>query len=356
MSVTPAPPHLQREIIGESPQIQAVINRAKRIARNSAITTLIIGESGTGKEVVARLIHKLGNTSKRPFVDINCGAIPETLLESELFGHEKGAFTGANTRKQGLFELASGGTIFLDEIGNTSLNFQMKLLKVVENKRFRRVNGLEEITVSTRIIAATNVDLREAVRAGQFREDLYFRLNVYEIRLPPLRQRGHDVLLLAEHFIDFFNRQYQRQVRGLTDSAKRLLMSYRWPGNIRELRNAIERAVLVECDDWIEPQHLMLDTEPPAVTREPEPAREVKTVAIPLDWTELAFPEDGLSLEEVERHLILAALDKANGNISKAARLLRINRGKLRYRLERLGLTPDDVSHIKRKKLTEFLG
>ncbi|MFQ5770940.1 MAG: sigma 54-interacting transcriptional regulator, partial [bacterium] len=209
------------EILGESPQIRKVIATAKKIAKSSSITTLIYGESGTGKELVARLIHNLSNSSNQPFVDINCGAIPETLLESELFGYEKGAFTGAQMRKQGLFELANGGTIFLDEIGNITTTFQIKLLKAVENKRFRRISGMEEIRVSTRIIAATNINLREAADAGKFREDLYYRLNVCQIFIPPLRHRGNDVLILAQHFIDHFNREYDRQVKGLAPSAVR---------------------------------------------------------------------------------------------------------------------------------------
>nr|NIS38174.1 AAA domain-containing protein [Candidatus Saccharibacteria bacterium]NIV71550.1 AAA domain-containing protein [Calditrichia bacterium]NIW78965.1 AAA domain-containing protein [Calditrichia bacterium] len=202
-------------IIGNSPQIKKVIASAKKIAKSSTITTLITGESGTGKELVARLIHGLGTYATQPFMDINCGAIPEKLLESELFGYEKGAFTGADRQKKGLFEMGNGGTIFLDEIGNTTANFQIKLLKAVENKRFRRVGGLEEINISTRIIAATNVDLYEAVKVGKFREDLYYRLNVCQIFVPPLRERGEDAVILAEHFIDHFNRQYNRNVKGL---------------------------------------------------------------------------------------------------------------------------------------------
>jgi len=310
---------------------------AQKIARNPSLTTLIIGESGTGKEVIARLIHRASPSVKQPFVDINCGAIPENLLESELFGYEKGAFTGAINRKQGLFELANGGTIFLDEIGNISTNIQAKILKAVENKRFRRINGLEEIKVSTRIIAATNVNLEEAVRDGNFREDLYYRLNVYQINLPPLREREGDSVILAQHFIDSFNHEYDRKIQGLAPSATEFIQNYHWPGNIRELKNAIERAVLVESEEWVEVDDLSVDSE------QARPNARVndtpKVITVDLSSTNFEIPDEGIPLEEIERNIILNALEKANGNISKAARLLRINRGKFRYRLERLGLS-----------------
>ncbi len=327
----------EEEIIGVSPQIKKVIATSKKIAKSSSITTLIIGESGTGKEMVARLVHNLSTTANQPFVDINCGAIPETLLESELFGYEKGAFTGANLRKQGLFELANGGTIFLDEIGNITTNFQIKLLKAVENKRFRRISGAEEIRVSTRIIAATNADLKKAVNVGKFREDLYYRLNVCQINIPPLRSRDTDVLILAKHFIELCNSDYDRQVKGLAPSAEHLLLEYSWPGNIRQLKNAIERAVLVECDEWIEAEDLLVDSERKKVSNSPE--RKQKDNEVIPDFSRFDIPDEGISLEKIEQNLILCALKKTDGNISKAARLLQINRGKLRYRLERLGLT-----------------
>ena len=331
------------KLIGESPAIKKVVTTAKKIARNPSLTTLIIGESGTGKEVVARLVHNASPSTKQPFVDINCSAIPENLLESELFGYEKGAFTGANNRKQGLFELANGGTIFLDEIGNISTNFQAKLLKVVENKRFRRINGLEEIKVSTRIVAATNVNLEQAVRDGNFREDLYYRLNVYRINLPPLRERGRDSLILAQHFIGHFNQEYDRQIRGFAPSAKEFILNYHWPGNIRELKNAIERAVLVESEEWVEADDLSVDSEqakPKASTSE-----STTVTTIDLNLIKFEIPDEGIPLEEIERNIVLSALEKADGNISKAARLLRINRGKFRYRLERLGLVGGEVQN-----------
>lgn len=321
------------QIIGESSAIRKVVETTKRIANNPSLTTLIIGESGTGKEVVARFLHNTSPSAKEPFVDINCGAIPENLLESELFGYEKGAFTGANNRKQGLFELANGGTVFLDEIGNVSINFQVKLLKAVENKRFRRINGLAEINVSTRIVAATNINLEQAVEQGKFREDLYYRINVCKICLPPLRERGGDALILAQHFINCFNREYNRSIKGLSPAAKDFIGNYPWPGNVRELKNAIERAVLVESDEWIEQEDLAVESSPRPNTQigKNRPVESDK-----FDLTMFEIPDEGIPLEEVERHLILSALEKADGNISKAARLLRINRGKLRYRLEQL--------------------
>ncbi len=325
------------DLIGKSPAINKVVTTAQKIARNPSLTTLITGESGTGKEVIARLIHSASPSVKQPFVDINCGAIPENLLESELFGYEKGAFTGANNRKQGLFELANGGTIFLDEIGNISTNIQAKLLKVVESKRFRRINGLQEIKVSTRIIAATNVNLEEAVRDGNFREDLYYRLNVYQINLPPLRERDGDSVILAQHFIDSFNQEYDRKIKGLAPSAKEFIQNYHWPGNIRELKNAIERAVLVESEEWVEADDLSVDSEQARSSARVNDTPKVTTVD--LNFANFEIPDEGIPFEEIERNIILSALEKADGNISKAARLLRINRGKFRYRLERLGLS-----------------
>ncbi|MFQ6112486.1 MAG: sigma-54 interaction domain-containing protein [bacterium] len=338
----------EAEIIGKSPQIRKVIATAKKIAKSSSITTLIIGESGTGKDLVARLIHNLSTSANQPFVDINCGAIPENLLESELFGHEKGAFTGAHMRKPGLFELANGGTIFLDEIGNTTPSFQIKLLKAVENKRFRRINGVEEIRVSTRIIAATNLDLRNAVQAGRFRKDLYYRLNVCQIYVPPLRERGEDVLILSHYFIDCFNREYHRAVQGLAPPAVEFIQKYPWPGNVRQLKNAIERAVLVECDQWIEAEHLLLDSE--WDRQKPLQGTEhssQKVTQVQTDFSRFEIPAEGIPLEEIERNIILSALERSNGNISQAARLLKINRGKLRYRMERLGVTPRNIHELR---------
>lgn len=353
MPAVKTPGEFQEQIIGQSAVIKRLLATVAKIAGSASITTLIVGESGTGKEMVARRIHELNATPEQPFVDINCGAIPETLLESELFGYEKGAFTGAETSKKGLFELANGGTIFLDEIDNTSLNFQTKLLKAVEYKRFRRINGLAEIQVSTRIIAATNIDLMEAIRAGRFREDLYYRLNVCQIYVPPLRSRGDDVLILAQYFIERFNREYEREVKGLAPSAVKVMKSYAWPGNIRQLKNAIERAVLVECDEWIEAEHLMLDPDGQSKNLWPESDQTAPPVTVVnSDFKLFEIPAEGISLEKVERDLILSALARTNGNVSRAARLLQINRGKLRYRMERLGITSQNIHELKAKSFS----
>lgn len=334
----------EETIVGESPQIKAVIAQAKKIAKSASFTTLITGESGTGKELFARLLHNFSPLANQPFVDINCGAIPETLLESELFGYEKGAFTGAHLRKQGLFELANGGTVFLDEIGNTTASFQMKLLKAVENKKFRRIGGLNEVQVSTRIVAATNVNMEEAVKNGKFREDLYYRLNVFQIRIPPLRERGDDVFILARHFIDHFNKEYDRQVNGLAPSAEALLAEYHWPGNVRQLKNAIERAVLVETDDWIESAHLSLDSNRGNGTAKKEETERVKEESkLHQNFNRFEIPDEGISLEEIEKDIILSAIAKAQGNLSKAARLLRMSRGKFRYRIDRLEISLQEL-------------
>jgi transcriptional regulator with PAS, ATPase and Fis domain len=323
-------------IIGESPAIIEVKDTAGKLANNQYFTTLIVGENGTGKELVAKLIHCGSSNSDRPFIDINCGAIPESLLESELFGHEKGAFTGAHAMKKGLFELAEGGSVFLDEIGNMPLNLQSKVLKTVETKRIRRIGGLKEINITARIIAATNVDLLEAVKKGQFREDLYYRLNVGHIKVPPLRDRADDVLLLAQYFIDNYSKQKGQEIKGLTPAAREIIKEYSWPGNIRELQNTIARVVLLETDEWISAENLNLDISTIMQTVDKSKALESKTRNSPLD--DFKMPTKGIALEELERNIINSALEKASGNLSHAARLLKISRGKLRYRLEKLGI------------------
>jgi len=337
-------------IIGESDPIRQAIDEAKKIARRSTLTTLIYGESGTGKELFARLIYNLSELADKPFIDINCGAIPETLLESELFGYEKGAFTGANARKKGLFELADGGTIFLDEISNTSLNFQVKLLKAVENKRFRRVGGVEEIRISTRIIAASNVDLFNAVQDGKFREDLYYRLNVCQIRIPPLRERGNDVTILAKHFIEKFAEESERPPKTLTSTAVDFMKTHRWPGNVRQLKHAIERAVLVEDGNLIELNHIAPHSQREREAQKNKAAAKPTSITeklatvssdknkMPIDLLNIEIPDEGIALEELERRIILSALSKASGNLSHASRLLKITRGKLRYRMEKLNI------------------
>ncbi len=341
-------------IIGESPAIEKLLTEIRNIARNPNVTVLVTGESGTGKELVARMLHGQGEQAHQPFVDVNCGAIPEALLESELFGYMKGAFTGATDQKKGLFELADGGTIFLDEIGDTTPSFQVKLLKAVENKRFRRIGGIQDVVVSTRIIAATNVDLLKAVQEEKFREDLYYRLNVCELRVPPLRERGDDIVLLCEHFILQANKQYNRQVVGLSREAEEQVLTYRWPGNVRQLKNAVHRAILTTDGRFIDPEHLALHR-----SRDRRPQREKSaspTTPATLDLNTLSYfdiPDEGVSLEDVERKLLLGALRKASGNLSKAARLVKISRGKLRYRLEKLNIEPRDAMALTAVQLLE---
>jgi transcriptional regulator with PAS, ATPase and Fis domain len=331
---------IEHQIIGQSELFRTAIENAKKIAKTSSITVLIQGESGTGKEMLARLIHEQSNLAQQPFVDINCGAIPENLLESELFGYEKGAFTGANRTKPGLFEMANGGTIFLDEIANTSINFQVKLLKIVENKKNRRIGGLEELSVSTRVITASNINLLDAVKDGTFREDLYYRLNVYKIEIPPLRKRGEDVILLSGYFIEHFNREYGREIKGLNAGAEGLIRKYPWPGNVRQLRNAMERAVLVESKEWIEPKDMFLDLSRHLDTKSRRKTGEQQKLRVGEQKFEI--PTEGVSFENLEREIIMSSLRKAKGNLSKAARLLQINRGKFRYRMEKLGIKSED--------------
>jgi len=324
-------------IIGNSPEILKVIEMAGKIARGHAFTTLIVGENGTGKELFARLIHDSGPSTSNTFVDINCGAIPENLLESELFGHEKGAFTGAVSTKRGLLEVAEGGTVFLDEIGNLPFSVQNKLLKAVESKCIRRVGGLHDLKISTRIIAATNIDLFAAVKEGKFREDLYYRLNIGRIQIPPLRQREDDVILLAEHFIKVYNHEHNLTIKGLTLAAKDLIKKYPWPGNVRQLQNSLARAMLVETTDWIDCKHLQLDQQD--VDKLQNESFQTAVTKYKKEYTtNFRIPTKGIALEDLERKILNSAVDKAKGNLSHAARLLKISRGKLRYRLEKLGM------------------
>ncbi len=307
------------------------------------MTTLITGESGTGKELFAKLIHETGADADKPFIDINCGAIPINLLESELFGYEKGAFTGADQNKRGLFELAGGGTIFLDEIGNTTNGIQMKLLKAVENKKFRRLNGTMEINISGRIIAATNVNLYEEVRQGRFREDFYHRLNVGHVQIPPLRERSGDALVLAMHFVKLFAAENENHTLGLTAAAESLIANYHWPGNIRQLRNAIERAILVYAPVYIDAEHLILEPQPEFVRRNGTGGNGRSASKTQLHFNPIEIPNEGIALETLERDIILSTIQKAGGNLSKASRLLKINRGKLRYRIEKLNISKEDI-------------
>jgi len=329
-------------IIGESSSMQSVFEMVERVARARLATVLISGESGTGKEEVAKCIHSNSPSSKSPFVELNCSAIPENLLESELFGYEPGAFTDARIRKKGLLELAHGGTLFLDEIGLMGLDLQAKLLRVLETRSFRRLGGTEEITVDLRFIAATNQDLAEAVDAGRFREDLYYRLNVIPIYVPPLRERGDDVLLIARHYLDAYGREHSKSGQKLAPDAEALLSAYSWPGNVRELKNAIERVVLLVDHSLIHAYDLSIDrrTNPQKEDSSGAPARINAVGDI-----QVTFPPWGISLEEVEKTLIQQALHEKQGNVTEAAKLLHISRDTFRYRMKKYGLGGEDAAH-----------
>ena len=306
-------------IIAKSPKMQQVIEVIKVVARSNA-TVLITGDSGTGKELVARAIHSQSQRRDKPFVAISCAALPESLLESELFGHEKGSFTGAYAQKKGKFEFANRGTLFLDEIGEMSANIQVHLLRVLEEKVLTRVGGNEEIKVDVRIISATNKDLKKAVARGEFREDLYYRLNVVTIELPPLRERREDIPLLAEHFLNKFVLENQKEVAGFSPEAREFLLRYDWPGNVRELENAIERAVILAKNSLIEVADL------------PDQSLSLARSAL-----------QGKSLKEMEKNHILNVLSETGGNYSQAARILGITRMTLYNKAREYGL---DVKKI----------
>lgn len=304
-------------MVGQSKVIKDIISLIERVAGSNA-SVLITGESGTGKEVAAVALHQNSPRSHEPFIPVNCAALPEQLLESELFGHERGAFTGATSRKLGRFELADKGTIFLDEIAEMSMNMQAKLLRVLQEKTFERVGGTETLSVDVRVIAATNRQMDEAIKKGQFREDLFYRLNVIHIHLPPLRERKEDIPLLAGHFLQKFGHTYQ--VNKISPEAMDLLCKYHWPGNIRELQNVIERSTIICRDNEIRPEHL---------------PRDIYTAPKSTSDMIVEFPEQGLSLEELEKELILKALEKSGGNQTKAAQLLGITRSALLYRSQK---------------------
>jgi DNA-binding NtrC family response regulator len=306
-------------IIGASPSMLAVKAMLARVANSPASTVLLTGETGTGKDLAAKAIHFNSDRATKPFVNITCSALPEQLLESELFGHERGAFTDARQQKRGLFETADGGTVFLDEIGEMTPGLQAKLLRFLEEKTFKRVGGLQDIHVDVRVIAATNRNLETEVEAGKFREDLFYRLQVMPITLPPLRERGGDIPLLANYYVDRYNREFRKRVRGFTPEAMAMLEQHRWPGNIRELRNAIERAMLLLDREWIAPEDLSAIVRPALAAL-------------------FRLPADGVNLEDVERQLLVQALERAGGNQTQAGHLLGINRDQVRYRIEKFGL------------------
>ncbi len=324
------------EILGESPPIRALRQQIERIAGleppggGEVPTVLILGETGSGKEMVARAIHYQSPRAAGPFVEINCAAIPASLLEAELFGYEKGAYTDARTAKPGLFEAADGGTLFLDEIGHMDPAIQVKLLKAIEEKSVRRLGGLRPKSVNARLITATNRDLEAAVAEGAIRPDLYYRIKGLTIQVPPLRDRGTDIGLLARHFLDRFTRQYGLPVRTLTPEAEAALLAYPWPGNVRELAHVIERAVLLHGGATITTEQLGL------------PAAKAKgTLTLRAGGgVQVDFSRGGIVLDEVERQLIAEALRAAGWNRTKAAQLLGITKETLRYRMERYGLRP----------------
>ncbi|HEX8947921.1 MAG TPA: sigma-54 dependent transcriptional regulator, partial [Dissulfurispiraceae bacterium] len=313
-------------IIGQSKPMRDVISLAKKVAESDANIILIQGESGTGKSLIARAIHYHSARTSEPFVEVTATAIPDTLIESELFGFEKGAFTDAKAAKKGLFELASGGSIYLDEIGDIKPATQAKLLRVIEEKTFKRVGGLKDISVSVRVIAATNKNLENAVKEGSFRADLYYRLKVIPIFIPPLRERREDVMPLVLHYIKTFNREFKRSIREVSPEAEKILTNYPWYGNARELKNVIERICILEDTETIYPEHI------------PSEIVEQVDEEVPEEKASFNLPPEGLSLKNVEKELIVQALQMMSGNQTRAARLLGISRDALRYKMQKFGL------------------
>ena len=309
-------------IIGESPQVLALRDRIARIAASPASTVFITGESGTGKDLVAKVIHESSVRRAHPFMNITCSALPEQLLETELFGHERGAFTDAGGQHRGLLENANGGTVFLDEVSEMTPTLQAKLLRFLEDRSFRRVGGERDVHVSVRIIAASNRNMEREVANGHFRADLYYRLNVVPVWLSPLRSRLSDIPLLVNHFIDGLNEQFGRGVKGLTAAAWRLFGRYGWPGNIRELRNVLERAVVLTLGAWLDSGDF------PGLQECPY-------------YGAIELPPDGLRLEDLERSLVRQALRLTRGNRTQAGHLLGLNRDQVRHRIEKLALQAD---------------
>ena len=316
-------------VIGSSPRMLTIKDLVQRVARSETTTVLLLGESGTGKDLIARTIHYESSRVDKPFVNITCTALPESLLESELFGYEKGAFTDAKAQKKGLFEFANGGTVFLDEIADMGPALQAKLLRVLEDKTFKRIGGAQDITVDVRIVAATNRDLDSAIRQGQFREDLYYRLSTIPIVVPPLRERLEDIPVLANHFLRAYNLEFHNAFRQFAPGVLDKLAAYAWPGNVRELRNAIERAALLATGETITADDIILGRS--ALHGAAEPTGAASDVA--------RLPEKGCNIEDVEKELIRQALERTQGNRTRAAELLGITRDQVRYKIEKYGLT-----------------
>ncbi|MCC6647981.1 MAG: sigma-54-dependent Fis family transcriptional regulator [Polyangiaceae bacterium] len=311
-----------RGLVGSSTAMQKVYRLARQVAGARA-TVLITGDSGTGKGELARAIHELGGRAARPFVSVHCGALPETLLESELFGHERGAFTGADKKRIGRFEQASGGTLFLDEIGDITPAVQIKLLRVLQERKVERLGSNETVELDVRLIAATNHDLADEVQKGKFREDLFYRLNVVHVEMPPLRARGGDVLVLADHFLKKFTEENQRSITGFTDAARAKLLGHSWPGNVRELENAIERAVVLSSDDTLDAKDLPFGD---------APANSLGAPRVP-----------GATMAEIERHAILTTLESVGGSTTKAAKILDVSVRTIQYRLQDWGVRAKSV-------------
>ena len=312
-------------IIGDSRHMQYLMEILEKVAKSEASTVLVQGESGTGKELVAKWIHYSSNRAEKPFVAINCAAVPATLLESELFGHEKGAFTDAKSTKKGLFELADGGSVFLDEIGDMEMGMQAKLLRFLEDRTFRRIGGGRVFTVDVRIISATNKDLQKSIEDKSFRNDLYYRLQVIPIFLPPLRERREDIIPLATHFIELYNKDFNKKVQGIAGMAERMMLDYSWPGNVRELKNVIERAIILGNDETLLLEHLPLEIVAKASHQGGAPMSAFR------------LPPEGVDIEEVEKELIRQALDITEWNQSKAAKKLSLGIDAFRYRMKKFG-------------------
>jgi DNA-binding NtrC family response regulator len=317
----------EENIVGRHPTILSLLDTIRRIAESPATNVFLRGETGTGKDLVARVIHYKSDRAARPFVNITCTALSDTLLESELFGHERGAFTDAKSQKKGLVEEADGGTVFLDEIGDMKPALQAKLLRFLEDRRFRRVGGTKEVAVDVRVIAATNRDIEADIEEGRFRQDLYYRLNTITVDLPPLRDRGNDARLLADYFVDRFATDFRKSIHQISEEAYEKLAGYDWPGNVRELKNVIERAVLLCAEETITATDIFL-------------GRSDRRGQLQ-DWENFSLPASGFALGDLERlesDILRQALDRTDQNQSKAARLLHISRDRLRYRLQKHGL------------------
>ncbi len=317
-------------IIGQSQGMKHVFNLVSKITKRKWVTVLVLGETGTGKELIARSIHYNSCQDDEQFVEINCNALPEQLLESELFGHEKGAFTDAKSTKKGLFEVAHGGTLFLDEIGEISQKVQVKLLKALEEKKIRRVGGTKDIRIDTRIISATNRNLQAAIKNGDFRKDLYYRLNVVHIDIPPLRERGNDIIELANYFLTQYAEDYESPLRGFSREAEELLLCYSWPGNVRELQHCIERIVVLSEDNIVSREALeaTLDSETPLEMSEKKSS----------EYLQLEIPANGITLEEGEKFIIENILRKTGGNKRRTCRILQISRPRLDRKIEKYNI------------------